>query len=414
MTALHLKITARLLLNFRKRSSSWIFSLICVLGISLTVLVFFLVQAIVAGYQSHIREALLSFQAPLQVVLPVAVSDDHAQKLLKEFATKRADEPVVWTRHEEFYGLLDLPGLTSPVGAKVRTLSDAHFKTILKSSQLHWAPDVDQNAFLASETAILMGEKVFEKFPPSVLEDEFLDVIHPFADLGPTGDFEPQVEPFEFVGIVATGTYDIDETYVFVSEKGRERFLNTVPAQRVYQVFGGSSAHLQDLKSFWKSHVKQGAGFESWEDRNAQLVQLMKIEKAVIALLFAFLIAIATVNLSSLVHIFGAQNLHSFAIMGALGLSQSGIHKVFWQMGLLLGLAGTALGLGLGSVAVLVLMKFPLELPATYGFTQLPILFPVKTFGWLLVGIPVFCLMISFVAARRWASLPVAEVLRKV
>lgn len=408
------KITFRFLLNFRKSRSTFWFSWICLLGILLTVFVFFTAQAVVGGYQNHIRKTLLNFEAPLHVATSSSEKQQQYQQALTSLKNQNANLQFNLSHYQEFFGFLRVTNSNDAVGIKVRSLGNGDLQRFGKNFTVYWQGDYDEEKFLKSSQAILIADKVYQKLPYQEVEDEFLDLVHPFADLGPTGEFEPQSEVFEVAGIIAAGSHEIDEYYVFISENAFAQFHPGALRKHITQVHTQDLSEVQTLQSLWQQQYPDFPKLLSFFDKNQVLMKLMQLEKTVVILVFVLLFLIAIVNLTSLLHIFGMTYLKEIMILKALGASKKWVRRLFLQMGFVLGVLGTIGALGLGSLLVWYFQTFPLELPSTYGFTSLPILFPYKVFWGLLFGVPVFCVVLAWWPARSYVQKSVIDVLRKV
>lgn len=408
------RLTWRFLLQLRCRRSSKLFATICVLGIALTVFVFFAVDAVVTGYQGHIRQTLLGFQSPLTLMATSEAEHRLQAKILHDWQKQQTQYPFQISEHREFYALLNMLDLTQPIGVKIRTLAADQVADLSVETQFYWNDGYDLQEFANSKSGVLLGASLFRKLPTEALDEELVELIHPFADIGPTGEFEPQSVSFEVAGLMKSGVHEIDEYYVLVSESALQQYATSAAFKWIWQIEPQNLNDTQALAKDWSHFADAQKPLISWFEKNKALVKLMQLEKIIIATLFVLLFLITTANLTSLTHIFGMTHLKSLMILKALGLSTVEIKAIFWQFGLIMGVIGTGLGLIAGVVFVCILATFPFHLPETYGFTQLPVVFPFATFWILGLLVPLFCVALSVWPARKLVQQSVVDILRKV
>lgn len=93
-----------------------------------------------------------------------------------------------------------------------------------------------------------------------------------------------------------------------------------------------------------------GAGFRSvdWTQENAAYFRAIRIEKTMMTLILLLVVAVAAFNIvATLVMVVRAKRT-DIAILRTLGLAPRGVVGIFLAQGMLIGWAGTALGVGLG------------------------------------------------------------------
>ena len=82
----------------------------------------------------------------------------------------------------------------------------------------------------------------------------------------------------------------------------------------------------------------------SWIERNSSLMNALKVEKNVMFLILALIIIVASMNIISGLVIFVKEKNKDIAVLKTLGFTNMGILKVFFLIGLSIGLIGTILG----------------------------------------------------------------------
>ena len=190
-----------------------------------------------------------------------------------------------------------------------------------------------------------------------------------------TGAPVPREMRLEVTGIFETGMYEYDNGYVFV-------------ALPVAQELAGLHADVTGLElrttDRWvakgiAARVARLLGYpyrtEDWQSQNSSLFQALKLEKAGMSLILMLIILVAAFNIVGTLTMVVADKTKEIGILRAMGLRAAAIRRIFLAQGLMIGVFGTALGLGLGLVASVALDRYHLIKldPQVYFIDHLPV-----------------------------------------
>lgn len=158
----------------------------------------------------------------------------------------------------------------------------------------------------------------------------------------------PRQKRFRVAGIFSSQS-QLDSTGVFMS---------LLDAQRLLRMPGkahGVQGRLTDLfetyqaAAFLRSQLPgTSLRVQSWMTEFGTLYQAISVQKATLFLLFSLLIAVAAFNLVSGLIMIVEQRRGDIAILRSMGASRGRVLGLFSSMGVLLGLAGTAVGMLVG------------------------------------------------------------------
>jgi lipoprotein-releasing system permease protein len=165
-----------------------------------------------------------------------------------------------------------------------------------------------------------------------------------------------------------------------------------------------------------------GVVARSWIDSNQDFLFVLSLEKNMIFFLLTFIIIVAAFSVTSSLLISVVRKTREIGLLGALGGKPRHVAACFCFQGLLIGFAGTAVGLGMGFTALFFrnnIIRAFTELTSSqevlvrfYQFSQLP----AHTSGSDITTIVVCSLVISTLAgllpAWRAARLKPVEALR--
>lgn len=165
-------------------------------------------------------------------------------------------------------------------------------------------------------------------------------------------------------GIFNSGMYDYDLNLVFTGLKS---------AQDIFGLPNQISAIAVKLDNpDLAAKVKEGLGsilgfnynIKTWEDANQNFFAALKLEKLTMFIILALIILVASFNIISTLIVMVVEKTKDIGILKALGMSASGVRKIFTYQGLIIGTLGILLG-SLGGVVLCWLLK-------KYQFVKLP------------------------------------------
>ena len=102
----------------------------------------------------------------------------------------------------------------------------------------------------------------------------------------------------------------------------------------------------------------------SWLEANKGIFQVIRIQKVMLFLVLMLIVVIAFFGMVSALTMMVVEKTKEIAVLKSLGATSGSIMAIFLGQGLLIGLLGTALGVGLGLLVGVALETFPLiEIP---------------------------------------------------
>ncbi len=152
----------------------------------------------------------------------------------------------------------------------------------------------------------------------------------------------------------------------------------------------------------------------TWEEQNRALVLALRLERFVLFAAVFLIVIVAGLNLAATSAVLAATRAGDAAMLSVLGASPKTVENVFRAAGGGVGLAGTILGVALGTLAATLLEKFGVvPLPAQlYGMSHAP--FRVDLFDVVVVAAlsTLWAFVVASVPARTAARQPAVEALR--
>lgn len=161
----------------------------------------------------------------------------------------------------------------------------------------------------------------------------------------------------------------------------------------------------------------------SWMKTHEQQFQLVKTEKVMMSFALSFITILSAFSITAVMYTVTVQKRQEIGVMKALGARPSQIVRVFLYQGVIVGIAGSLLGLGLGLLAleyrqgILTLLRgigidaFP---AGFHGMDELPARIIPEHLGVICVVAVILCLIAALVPALMAAFRDPAKSLRNL
>jgi lipoprotein-releasing system permease protein len=216
----------------------------------------------------------------------------------------------------------------------------------------------------------------------------------------------PRSLDFRVTGIFEAGFQEYDTRLVYVDLYENQRFFDHGDSVT------GVELRLRDIddapRVARQLEADLGGGpynTMDWRELNHNLFTALEMQKVMLSLVIATIIFVAAFNVIATLIMLVLEKKREIAILKAMGAKDSSILSIFLVQGVLIGLAGTALGLLLGGAvtAYLSIYTFPLD-PKVYLIDHLPVrVSPMEFMNTVLIALGICTtagLLPSYWAAR--------------
>ncbi len=230
------------------------------------------------------------------------------------------------------------------------------------------------------------------------------------------GEIDPVPKMMRFVvtGIFETGMYEYDLNLVYISLESAQNLFNTDGVE-------GIQIRTTDLFRAGEiaREVKESLGgypFKSvdWESQNKSLFQWMKLEKLIIFIVISLIMLVASFNIiSSLIRMI-IEKRREIGIMMSMGTPSGKILKIFMLYGTIIGLVGSTIGTGFGTILCFIQYRWHLiPLPGDiYFINTLPVLLRITDIIAVYTIANIICIFAAIYPAWRASRTPPAESIR--
>lgn len=162
------------------------------------------------------------------------------------------------------------------------------------------------------------------------------------------GAYIPQFHRYEVTGIFDTGMYEYDNSYVALRREVAQRFAGLDTAVTGVEVRLVDPWRARDVGIDLETRLGYPYRSLDWQTQNAQLFSALKLEKLIMGFVVFLICVVAAFNVVGMLTMVVRDKTREIGILLAMGLRREAIRRIFLAQGILIGLAGTALGTVLG------------------------------------------------------------------
>jgi len=390
-----LYISWRYLVTKRKEKFISLISIISILGVAIGVAALIVVIAVMSGFDKDLREKIVGNYSHITLAsyLPITAEDYKAveQKILQNPHIKGISPFIqgqMLAKESNRYFAVSFRGIDPRTESQVSKFQ----QYIVAGNSGNLAlNDIIIGSELANYMNLGLGSQ--------------LEIYSP---LGKKYDLK-------VAGIFKSGMYDYDMNLTFMNLATAQEILG-LPNQLT-----GIAIKLDDLYGAAKVRDELAAvlgynySLRTWMEANENFFAALKLEKLTMFIILTLIILVASFNIISTLVVMVVEKTADIGILKAIGMSSSGIRRIFTLEGIIIGTLGTFFGAagGVGLCALLKKYQF-IKLPQDiYYIDRLP----VSVVWWpdmalVLLAAMVIVLISTVYPARKAARLEPVEALR--
>jgi lipoprotein-releasing system permease protein len=386
-------------------------TIIAVGGVAVGVMALIVVIGVLNGLQDNLRDRILS-GGPHAIAMQVNndFRMDDWQTVLEEI---RRDEAVISSAPFAYTQVLLNAGDNYNQSIVIRGIEDHEESNQVSSLVDHLVTgDSPFGVTESGDPGIVVGRGLATQLGLYVGKQVIVASLQnaPLTSMG----FSPQLRRFEVVGVFQTGLYQYDDELALIDIEEARELLGLGDAVT------GIEFNVADP---WESaavsaRIEEALGYpyriDDWQRLNSSLFSALKLEKLAMAVILTLIILVASFNIvSTLVMIVGDKT-REIGILRGMGVTSAGIARVFRNMGLFIGIVGTALGGLLGGLLAWALQRFEfIDLPNDiYFIDKLPISLDPIDVSLILLGSVLISFLSTIYPARKAAELTPVDAIR--
>lgn len=390
----------RYLRSRHKRKLARATSIAAILGVCMGVAALIVALALSNGFRDEMREKILQGTAHLSVLR----SDGRAMENHSEIATRlRQIEGVVSASATTYDGALAhgtkdsgyavIRGIENDSGQTAqarRWLTEGSFAQLFEPSSP--IPGAVVGSELASRIGLSIGD-VFQVIPASK---------------------SSALNRFRVAGIFRSGLFEYDSTWIYVDFNTATALTDKDHAALVMSVQVHDADNVKQVAADVSKTLGNAYTIVDWQQANQPLFAALALERRMGLFIIGLIIAIATLNITTMLILVVAERRRDIAILNALGATRLGVMLLFIIEGAVVGAVGAIAGVLVGIGACFIGNHYKLvSLPAdVYSISNVPLI--NKPTEILLAASIAFllCVLATIYPARAASRMRPAEALR--
>ncbi len=249
----------------------------------------------------------------------------------------------------------------------------------------------------------------------NVTVGEYVQLTSPIGTEPTPFGLLPKSKKMKVVGIFISGMPEYDRIFTYISLKNGQYFSGYIDEIRQIEIKSTDSRKSYRTAKQLQELVGEEFLVEDWSVFEANLFNAIKMEKIVMFFVLALMIIIASFNMTGNFIKLVTEKKVEIGVLKALGASEKDIVRIFVNVGIIIGIIGTFIGVLLALIVLLA--------QKNWQFIQIPV--PGFPLHWLPVEIriidfvivPIVAIVISFLTtlqpSKRTVKIDPIKIIRK-
>ncbi|HEU4510532.1 MAG TPA: ABC transporter permease [Pyrinomonadaceae bacterium] len=360
-------LALRYLRSRHKRGLARVTSIAAVLGICMGVAALIVALALANGFRDEMREKILQGTAHLSVIR----TDGRAIENYSELANRlRQVEGVVSASPTTYDGAL-ARGTKDSGYAVIRGIE----KEGSQSAQVRqWVTQGSVGPLFETSPATELP------IPNALVGAELAARIGIFAgdvfQIVPASESGGATRRLRAAGVFRSGLFEYDSTWIYVAFETARELAGNDHAASVMSVQVSDPDNVKQVSAHVAATLGNSYTLVDWQQANQPLFAALALERRMGLFIIGLIIAIAALNITTMLILVVVERRRDIAILNALGATRAGVMLLFIIEGAVVGAIGAAAGVVLGLIACFVGNYFKLiSLPGdVYSISNVPLI----------------------------------------
>jgi lipoprotein-releasing system permease protein len=328
----------------RQRSVSFI-SLISTAGVAVGVMALIVVMAVMSGFEYDLRSKILGTNAHIWVLRYGERGIEQPKEPLAAVRQTPGVRAVAPFTYAEV--LLTSQGRTAGTVLRGIDLASAlettDFRQTLKSSAPALTAAMQAPRPALPEDGIVLGSYLAAVLGASVGSP--VDVLLPLGgDLSPLG-IMPRIRRFNVVGIFQVGFAEFDSKLAMIAIPSAQQLFRMGDAVTGIEVRVDDIYRAAEIAEGIRARLPFPYFTRTWMEMNRNFFTALRVERIVMFVILTMIVLVAAFGIISTLIMLVMQKRKEIAILKSMGATGRSVMGIFVVQGLLIGAAGTLLGL---------------------------------------------------------------------
>ena len=332
ISTLEKEITFRFLKARKKDGFLNIISIFSFIGISLGVAVLIIVMSVMNGFRTELINKIVGFNSHITVKpyeKKILIDETIKNKLgfiSKNLILSNSSEAII-VNNDNSKGVI-LRGYLDNDFSNLDIIKDEKFtgNSKIKKNNISIGRELSFNLDLN------IGDNI------TIMSSSGIETI--------IGNL-PKHQTFIVSSIFESGLADFDNNIIFLNLETLEEFSNLLKNDRNLEIYLKNPQNIDAQKQLVQK-IFINEFVYSWADMNSSLFSALKVERNVMFIILSLIIIVAAFNIISGLTIWVKNKTKDIAILKSIGVLNNSIIKIFFLVGLIIGLSATSFGILLG------------------------------------------------------------------
>ena len=333
ISTLEKEITFKYLKARKKDGFLNIISIFSFIGIGLGVAVLIIVMSVMNGFRTELINKIVGFNAHVTVkpyenkIDNDKIENYQLNQISKNLIFSNSGEAII-IKSDKSKGIL-LRGYSADDFSKLEMINKDTF--IGKKNDL-----VNNNISIGKELSFSLDLKIGDTV--TLMSSAGIETI--------IGNL-PKQKTFIVTSLFESGLIDFDNNVIFLNLDTLEEFLSYKGSERNLEIYLKNPRKINNQKIIIQKIFPNDFVF-SWADMNESLFSALKVERNVMFIILSLIIIVAAFNIISGLTILVKNKTREIAILKSIGVLNKSIVKIFFLVGVIIGISATIFGIILG------------------------------------------------------------------
>lgn len=348
-------------------------------------------MALMTGYREDLQRKLVRGNAAV-VIYPLGgegtgqVGPNTGERLLQVPGVRRVGRVVYGQGSLSFEGSGGAAN-AGDVEVILRGIDPGGGQLAARAEQIETGPDGLAGAVLGKDLAVRLGAK-----PGDVIRLVSLGLAE--------GRPRFRYRSLRVTGTFATGFAEFDQSWTLLARPVVEELMGSASGTDLLELTLDDPARAGEVAEQVEKTLGSGFLVSSWQELNRELFAALRLQQFALFLVLGLIVLVSTFNVASTLVVLVRERMRDLGALAALGLPPSRLRRTFLLFAAALGLAGTLIGVAIGTGACWILTTFRLirfepEIAAIYFIDYVPFRVVPRD----LLAIVGFALLVTLVAS---------------
>ena len=338
-------ISLRYLKAKRRQRSLSVIAFISIAGVAVGVMALIVVMAVMSGFEFDLRNKILGTNAHIWVLRygERGIEDPGAAlAAVREVPGVRAASPFTYNEV-----LLTAAGRSAGTVLRGIDLASAveatDFRKTLRGASEELTAAMASPRPVFPPEGIVLGSYLASSLGVSVGSP--VDVLLPLGgDLSPLGVM-PRMRRFTVVGIFQVGFAEFDSKLAMVAIPTAQQLFRMGPAVSGIEVRVTDIYRAAEVAETVRARLKFPYFTRTWMELNRNFFSALRVERIVMFVILTMIVLVAAFGIISTLIMLVMQKRKEIAVLKSMGATGTSLTTVFIVQGMIIGAAGTILGL---------------------------------------------------------------------